>query len=442
MVVSEFWTARNGGLDPETVLSGNWPGLARPGSPGPGLPGPPFALLHGGSGTRFTILGIEALGRLIGPETADIEFRREGELPPILPDFVGFATYEWGTALEALVPAAPVSRIALPAFSFVLYRHLLVHDRQSGLLYESERHLSGSHAPAFVPDEGRRSLLVDGPFIARFLGDSEDGPSYRAKVESIRALIGAGEVYQACLTRQEEWAHSGDLRALGLALLRANHAPFSAFIAEPDHALLSSSPERLARLEGGCLETRPIKGTAPRGRNEEEDRALAAGLLASEKDLAELAMIVDLERNDLARTCLPGTTRVEAFPLLETYANVHHLVASIKGTFDPRRGLRGLLEAIFPGGSITGCPKIAAMRAIRSLEPEARSAYTGSIGWFAADLGCLDLNIAIRTLWADSRRLRFGTGGAVTWDSDPEAEYQETLHKARSILECLNSFPG
>jgi len=403
----------------------------------------PFVLLHGeGPGTRYAILGEEPLGRLLAPDLAGLDFLRSGPRPALAPDLIGQATYEWGVARERLVEPALPSPLALPAFSFVLYGSLSVLDRRTGLLHRARRRLEGAPPPDFVPDEGRPSVLAGRggrTFSTRPLGGSEDEAGYRSKVGAIRELITAGEVYQVNLTRQEEWAYEGDLRHLAAALAGINPAPFSAFVAEPDFALISTSPERLARLEGGLLETRPIKGTAPRSREAAEDRALAAGLLASEKDRAELAMIVDLERDDLARVCLPGTVEVGAYPLLESYANVHHLVASVRGRLDPSRRLEELLGALLPGGSITGCPKIAAMKAIRALEGLPRSIYTGALGWLAADLSALDLNIAIRTIWSDGDRLRFGVGGAVVWDSDPAAEYLETLHKARSIVACLNS---
>jgi para-aminobenzoate synthetase component 1 len=400
----------------------------------------PFALLYGGDeSTGYAIYAEAPLCRLSRPEGFAASFERSGDIPAILPDFIGLASYEWGASFQPGLPPPLDTPIPVPGFSFVLYGRVLVHDRRGGLLYEGRRSIEGRvEEPLVVAKEGP-SVLGKGVFAARFSAGTEDASSYAAKVEGIRAAIGRGEVYQVNLTRQEEWAYRGDLRGFAKTLYRANPAPFSALIAEPDYAVVSASPERLARLEGGRLQSRPIKGTAPRGANDVEDRRLAQGLLASAKDRSELAMIVDLVRNDLSRACLRGTTGVKAFPVLESYANVHHLVATIEGIYDPDQGLGGLLSAIFPGGSITGCPKIASMGMIRALEAWPRAVYTGSIGWFTGDLSALDLNIAIRSIWADGSRLRFGVGGAVVWDSDPAAEYLETVHKARSILECLNS---
>ena len=432
MRVFERWTARRADIGPLSFLDRTT--------------GRPFALLYGGGERgRFTIFGEEPIGRLVEPALGDVAFERQGELPPLFPDFIGLMSYEWGASLESLLPPSLGSPIPVPGFSFVLYRRLSVHDRDTGMLYRTERKTEGEPCGgAFVPAAtGESRIMPRGreaePFAARFSTGTEDAATYAAKVESIRERIAAGDVYQANLTRQEEWEHRGDLRGFARALYHENPAPFSAYVAEPGFTVVSASPERLATLDQGWLESRPIKGTAPRGADEAEDLALAQALLASAKDLSELAMIVDLVRNDLSRTCLRASTRVEAFPILETYANVHHLVATIRGRFDQTKGLAGLLSALFPGGSITGCPKIASMGIIRGLEPWPRAVYTGSIGWFSADLSALDLNIAIRTVWADATRLRFGVGGAVVWDSDPAAEYLETVHKARSILACLNS---
>ena len=209
-------------------------------------------------------------------------------------------------------------------------------------------------------------------------------------------------------------------------------------IAGEGFSVVSSSPERFLRIEGDRAVTRPIKGTAPRGATPGEDARLARELLASGKNRSELAMITDLLRNDLTRICRVPSVRVEAFPTLETYANVHHLVATVSGEARADLTLPELLRGIFPGGSVTGCPKLAAMGLIRELEALPRLVYTGALGWFRHDLRQLDLNIPIRTAWASSEELFFGVGGGIVWDSDPHDEYLETVHKGRSIVQCLS----
>jgi anthranilate/para-aminobenzoate synthase component I len=423
MEYSETWSARRGYIDV--------PGLfALAGAK-------PFCLLYGdGPRGRWLLFAEDPLLVLDRPDPSGVEITRRGCLPPILPDFIGMISYEGGKLFEPFLSPPLPSVIAVPEFRFSLYRRLVLFDREAEIVYEC---LHDGPRMGSRWDGPGSHLLRTGRFAARKVWDSDDAESYADKVSAIRGEIAAGNVYQVNLTRQEAWSFEGDLRAFALDLYRANPAPFSAMIAEPDFTIVSSSPERLVRVDRGRIEARPIKGTAPRGTTERDDAALRDGLLASGKDRAELAMIVDLLRNDLTRACIVPSVRVDAFPELETYANVHHLVASVSGEARPGLSLEDLLHAVFPGGSVTGCPKLAAMRIIRSLESQPRAVYTGALGWFSRDLAQLDLNIPIRTAWADGERLLFGVGGAVVWDSDPRQEYEETVSKGRSIVRCLSS---
>lgn len=219
-------------------------------------------------------------------------------------------------------------------------------------------------------------------------------------------------------------------------LRRLNAAPFSAYLNFGPVQVCSSSPERFVRIDGERVETRPIKGTRHRGGDEEEDRRLAEELLASSKDRAELSMIVDLERNDMGRVCSYGSVQVEEHAVIESYATVHHLVSTVAGTLHPGRDVVDLLRASFPGGSITGAPKIRSMEIIDELEPTARSVYTGCIGYLGFD-GRADLNIAIRTALVKGQRAYFQVGGGIVADSVPEDEYQETLDKGEAIFHTL-----
>lgn len=414
--LSERWRARPARLGPEGLLD-----LADE---------RPFALLHGEG--RFAILGREPLALREDFALGSWEITREGALPPILPDFLGFASYEAGMRLEPLAGAPRAAALPLPEVAFALHRELFVHDRATGLLHEALR----EGLPA-LPAQAH--TLGAGPFRARKVADTDTPEGYAAKVRELREGIAKGDVYQVNLTRQETWAWEGDLRELARRLLRANPAPHSGLVAGPGWAVLSSSPERLLKLEEGWLSTRPIKGTAPRGAAPEADAALAEALLASPKNRSELAMIVDLLRNDLAQVCLPGSVTTGDFPVLESYANVHHLVSEIRGRLAPGTDLQALMRALLPGGSVTGCPKLAAMRMIRRLEGCARQVYCGALGWLRHDLGQGDLALPIRTAWASEGLLRFGVGGGVVWGSDPEDEYAETLHKGRSLVQCLSS---
>jgi anthranilate/para-aminobenzoate synthase component I len=389
----------------------------------------PCVLLHGEG--RWSILGEDPLRVLREPDPAGIRIERTGALPPILPDFLGFVGYEYGRNLEPLIPAAPPPCFPFPDFQFALHRRMRVFDRHTGILYEALREGPRLEAPS-------GTLLQPGTFHARKTGESDGQAGFEAKVQRIREEIASGQVYQVNLTRQERWAYEGDLRDFALRLAQVDPAPYSAFLASRDFAVISASPESFLSIREGRITTRPIKGTAPRGANPSEDESLARGLMASTKNRSELAMITDLLRNDLTRVCRIPSVRVDAFPELESYARVHHLVATLSGELKPGLTLKELLRATFPGGSITGCPKLAAMTLIHALEPQPRCVYTGALGWFSQDLSQLELSVAIRTAWASEKELCFGVGGGIVWDSQPHDEYLETLHKGASLLRCLN----
>ena len=260
---------------------------------------------------------------------------------------------------------------------------------------------------------------------------------YLKAVERVRDYIFAGDIFQANLSQRFEaplfespWAL---YRRLGNAirpLCRVPRFPGSL-------AVLSASPERFLRVDAdGRVETRPIKGTRPRGIGPEHDAALGQALAESAKDRAENLMIVDLMRNDLSRVCAPGTVRVAELFALEQYATVHHLVSTVVGQLAPGADALDLLRAAFPGGSITGAPKLRAMEIIAELEPSRRGVYCGSIGYWSVT-GELDTSIAIRTAVVRNGRVYFNAGGGIVADSDPADEYQETLDKARGLIDAL-----
>jgi para-aminobenzoate synthetase component I len=260
---------------------------------------------------------------------------------------------------------------------------------------------------------------------------------YLDAVARVREYIFAGDIFQANLSQRFEaplaelpWAFYRRLRT-------QNAAPFAAFLDFPDAAVLSASPERFLRVDvGGHVETRPIKGTRPRGLGPEHDGALGLALSESEKDRAENLMIVDLMRNDLSRVCAPGTVHVPELFVLERYATVHHLVSTVVGDLVPGKDALDLLRAAFPGGSITGAPKVRAMEIITELEESDRGVYCGAIGYWSVS-GALDSSIAIRTAVASADRVHFSAGGGIVAESDPEQEYRETLDKARGLIDAL-----
>jgi aminodeoxychorismate synthase component I len=279
-------------------------------------------------------------------------------------------------------------------------------------------------------DFGTASIKV-GPLASNFTH-----ADYLAAVRRVRHYIREGDVYQVNLSQRFQFAFEGRPFALWEHLYALNPAPFYAFVQAGDHQVLSTSMERFLLRRGSTIETRPIKGTRKRGRTAEEDEELRRELQTSPKDDAELSMIVDLLRNDLGRICRPRTVRVDEHKRLESYQNVHHLISIVTGEL--RDGLTHgeMLRATFPGGSITGCPKVRAMEIIDELEPHVRHVYTGAIGYLGWH-GNADLNIAIRTALVHQENCYFSVGGGIVYDSDEEDEYQETLHKARTLFDLI-----
>ena len=260
--------------------------------------------------------------------------------------------------------------------------------------------------------------------------------AYRKVVRRGVEYIYAGDIFQVNLSQRFCTPKTVDSWELFKRLQRVNPAPFAAFIPWDGLEIISASPERFLKVNDRRVETRPIKGTRPRGRTDREDKRLRRELLDSAKDRAELMMIVDLERNDLGRVCEIGSINVPELYRLEEYATVFHLVSTVEGRLRPDKGITDLLIASFPGGSITGAPKIRAMEIIEELEPVHRGVYTGSIGYIGFDRRT-DLNIAIRTILAAGGNYYFQVGGGITADSDPHKEYVETLDKARALVRAL-----
>jgi para-aminobenzoate synthetase component 1 len=269
--------------------------------------------------------------------------------------------------------------------------------------------------------------------------------TYLERVELLRDAIAQGELYQANLTRRLESPFSGDPWPLYPRLRAGNPAAFGAYLdlgvsAEGPRALLSASPEAFLAVDAtGLVTTDPIKGTRPRGATRADDRLLACELLGSAKDRAENVMIVDVLRNDLGRVAMPGSVRVPRLCRLERSGAVQHLVSRVEAQLREGAGPVDLLRAAFPGGSITGAPKIRAMELLADLEPVARGPYTGTLGWVGPD-GAMSTSILIRTFVADGRRLTLHVGGGITWRSDPAAEWDETVAKARGPLRAIGAY--
>ncbi|MFP4207668.1 MAG: aminodeoxychorismate synthase component I [Wenzhouxiangella sp.] len=257
-------------------------------------------------------------------------------------------------------------------------------------------------------------------------------------VARIREWIVAGDVFQVNLSRGWQVTAAAPLEPVALyrALATANPAPFAGLARLPGGTIVSSSPERLVEVRAGCVQTRPIAGTRPRGRDEMHDRDLSAELLAHPKERAEHIMLIDLERNDLGRVCASGSVEVSELMVVESYTHVHHIVSNIRGRLRADRHPVDVIAAVFPGGTITGCPKIRCMEIIAELEGTGRGFYTGAMGYLGLD-GALDLNILIRSMVLSDKGISFRTGAGIVADSDPRAELAETEAKARGLLRAL-----
>jgi para-aminobenzoate synthetase component I len=357
---------------------------------------------------------------------------------------VGFMAYELGRRIERM-PETVDDDLGLPESFFGFYDTVLAYDhimeqwflchidfRLKRPDFEARlREVKIMVARARQPKPAPPALQV-GPLRSNF--KPED---YLHAVSRAKAYISLGDIYQVNLSQRFAASLAGgNAWDLYLKLRETNPAPFAAFVQAGQFQLLSSSPERFLNVKNDHVETRPIKGTRPRGASPREDAWYRAQLLASEKDRAELNMIVDLERNDLGRVCQYGSIAVTRHAQCETYARVHHLVSTVEGKLRPEADVTDLLQATFPGGSITGAPKIRSMQIIDELEPCVRNAYTGAIGYLGYD-GDLDLNIAIRTMIINGSRVYFSAGGGIVADSDPQLEFDETVDKARALIDAL-----
>ncbi|MEA2519456.1 MAG: para-aminobenzoate synthetase component [Chloroflexota bacterium] len=399
------------------------------------------------------------------------------DAPPFLGGLVGYLGYELGDVLEHLPSAQPDDQ-GLPAMRLALHDWTIAWDRRTGRAWLAGRSLDGDPdrltrrlsevrarlRPSRIARAASRAAATgaeveaadrDASGLAEPLTfrSSLDRAAYERGVETVRERIADGDIYQANLTRRLATAFDGDPWPLYRRLRTGDPSLFSAYLdlggGAPGHgsvlgsaparprAILSASPEPFISLtRDGIVAADPIKGTRPRGRTRDEDRALARELLASGKDRAENVMIVDVLRNDLGRVCIPGSVRVPRLCRLERTATVQHLVSTVTGRLAPDRDAFDLLRASFPGGSITGAPKIRAMEILRALEPTRRGPYTGALGWIGPD-GAMASSILIRTLVADGTQLTLHVGGGITFQSEPRAEWTETVDKARGPLTAI-----
>jgi para-aminobenzoate synthetase component 1 len=361
---------------------------------------------------------------------------------PFQGGWIGYFGYDLAPAFER-IERRNATDSNLPDYQFGLYDTCVTADHRRGTTTLSAYALRPEHRADLASrvdrwmehlharSESSEPFLVTGPVEPDRTRDD-----YLEGVRRALEYIRAGDIFQVNLSQRFSTHGRGDLHALHRRFRSASPAPFSAFLRTgEDSAILSASPESFYQTRGNRIVTRPIKGTRPRGASADEDAHLIEELINSPKDRAELTMIVDLERNDLGRVCEYGSVRVSEAMAVESFAQVHHLVATIEGRLRPEITSMDVVKAMFPGGSITGAPKIRAMQIIDELETNQRGVYTGAIGYLSR--GASAFNIAIRTMIAEDGRITYQVGGGIVADSDPEAEYEETLHKGRAMREVL-----
>jgi para-aminobenzoate synthetase component 1 len=384
------------------------------------------------------------------------------ELPPFQGGVAGLFGYDLNRHLER-IPAAKVAEFDLPDMAIGFYDCVIAFDHA-----QERSWLISTGTPERDPSRRRRRAMQRLEQFQELIAREERPLVPKIVSQPVRLAMShpleetprvhsnfTREQFENAIRRGIEYVHAGDCFQVNLAqrlvfpqtehpwltydrLRCRNPAPFAAYFDLGDYVLASASPERFIRIHRGEVETHPIKGTRPRGQTLEEDTARAEELLRSPKDRAENVMIVDLLRNDLGRVCRYGTVRVEAVCRLESYRTVHHLVSEVRGLLRPDLTAVDLLRGAFPGGSVTGAPKVRAMEIIAELEPTARGAYCGSLGWIGFD-GGFDSNILIRTFTIGRGWMQFPVGGGIVADSEPSSEYLETLTKAAGLLRALPS---
>jgi anthranilate synthase component I len=435
-------------LEPLTLIErfpAAYPGLLESGAGLTAAPGSRFDILALASGE---CLRLGSDGRLFGPHAGQHGFLaalqswwselRTPETVSPLPFLGGWLLYLGYELAGEIEPRLRLPRSADPLTALAIRAPAAwIRDRATGqgwlvaepgyehLLDQFERHV----------EDLRESPAMRG---AAFDLDEDDPAVFLDSVRRALEYIAAGDVYQANLSRgwRARATHAVDPVTIYQRLRATNPSPFAALLRHGDFALLSSSPERLVSIRGNTVATRPIAGTRPRGATPEADAALMQSLLGNEKERAEHVMLIDLERNDLGRVCAGGSVRVDEYMSIETYAHVHHIVSNVSGRLRNEVSPVDVIRALFPGGTITGCPKVRCMEIIAELEAVGRGAYTGSIGYLNRDGSC-DLNILIRTITAQGGVFKFRAGAGIVADSNPEQELAETRAKAEGLLRAL-----
>jgi len=377
-------------------------------------------------------------------------------LPLFIGGAVGFVGFECASGFEPAIPRHEVDEFGVPDAVFMFTSIVVAFDHARRVMQviapvrPGEEPGEDYDAAVARIDAVLERLRGGAPHAA--LGDvgaASEVPlkahtSHEDFVASVRAAkehIEAGDIFQVVLSQRFSAPYAGDGLDLYRVLRAVNPSPYMFYVRTPDVTLVGSSPEPLVRVEGDHVLTRPLAGTRPRGANVVEDSHLRADLLADEKERAEHVMLVDLGRNDLGRVSVPGTVKVDELMEVENYSHVMHIVSNVTGTLRPDCDAFDALRATFPAGTVSGAPKIRAMEIIRELEPSARGPYAGTVGYVGAD-GAMDMCITIRTFTITGGRAYLQSGAGIVADSDPEKEFEETLHKARALHHALELAAG
>ncbi|PRR83405.1 aminodeoxychorismate synthase component I [Clostridium vincentii] len=363
-----------------------------------------------------------------------IEYKSE---LPFIGGALGYFSYDIGRILEKL-PNTAKEDVHIPDSIFMVYENIIIFDLVGQKTFISslgEIDNSIESIEIRLKDYKEKKEIVfkenDNKFYSNF-----NKAEYEEAVLKVKDYIESGDVYIANMTRRLWCNNQEESFDIYEKLRKINKAPFSAYINYEEFQVISSSPERFLSIREGLVHTSPIKGTRPRGRTADEDLKNRNALINSEKDKSELLMIVDLERNDLSKVCRPNTVKVLELFKIEEYATVFHLVATIEGRLKDNISAVKCIKECFPGGSITGAPKIRAMEVIEEIEGLKRNIYTGAIGYFDLRGNC-DFNIVIRTIIKKGDKAYLGVGGGITWDSEEDAEWFETIDKARALMRVL-----
>ena len=360
---------------------------------------------------------------------------------PIISGAIGYFSYEYGRKLME-VDSAKEDLVSIPDAVLVFYDFYIIEDRQEQRTYLIANGITGEAAKLMDEMETR----INGkPVYMQKESDTEypievqpnfAKDEYKQAVDRMIRYIIEGDIYIVNMTQQLTVKSDKVPLDVFYDLRENNPSPFGGYFDYGDFQIVCASPEHFLKMQKGHVNTRPIKGTRKRGETPEEDMLMRTELENSEKDKSELLMIVDLERNDLNRVCNPGSVKVTELFTVEEYATVFHLVSDIEGDLEESKNVMDLLEAAFPGGSITGAPKYRAMEIIDEMENNKRNLYTGSIGYLTLDGDC-DFNIVIRTALHKDGKYYLGVGGGITAESDLEFEYEETLQKAKAVLQAM-----